>query len=118
MDGGLYIAVFYLPRKRRITVGRLGTFVFMPGWYLYAGSAKKNLSARLNRHSLKDKPLRWHIDYLSVKAEMAGAVVIAEGSLTECEIARELECLYEPKIKGFGASDCRCRGHLFYAAEL
>ena len=118
MDSGLYIAVFHLPKRRRITVGKLGTFVFQPGWYLYAGSAKKNLSARLNRHGLNDKPLRWHIDYLSVKAEMVGTVNISTGQYTECQVAEELGNMFELKVPGFGASDCRCDGHLFYVEEF
>lgn len=118
MDSGLYIAIFKLHKKCRITVGKLGTYSFQSGWYFYAGSAKKNLIARLDRHSIKDKPLRWHIDYLSVKAEMIGAIIIPTGLYTECEVAEELEQLFELEISGFGASDCKCQGHLFYAEEF
>ena len=36
----------------------------------------------------------------------------------ECEVAKELGKMFELAIPGFGASDCRCVGHLFYALEL
>ena len=71
-DGGLYVAVFHLPRPARIRVGRLGTFDFPAGRYYYVGTAQRNRDARLGRHARKSKPLRWHIDYLSARATMLG----------------------------------------------
>jgi sugar fermentation stimulation protein A len=114
----VYIAVFYLPIGQHITVGQLGRFLFRQGVYLYVGSAQRNLSARLERHSKKTKRLRWHIDYLSTKAEMLGAMTIAGSRTRECELAKELAGMYELAIPHFGASDCRCGGHLFYTSEL
>lgn len=117
-DGGVYIAVFFLAKARSVSVGKLGKFYFRPGIYFYAGSAQRNLSARLERHGRKSKPLRWHIDYLSVQAEMFGAIVVAGPRQRECELAKELAGLFESAAPGFGASDCRCGGHLFYAPQL
>ncbi len=114
---GTYIAVFDLPERRRIQVGKLGCFWFEPGLYLYVGSAQRNLSARLKRHARKDKPLRWHIDYLSNRAVMVGAMIVPGPREQECETARELRRMYELAVPGFGASDCRCGGHLFYDGE-
>ncbi len=118
LDSGVYIAVFHLARARDISVGKLGRFYFRPGVYFYAGSAQRNLSARLERHGKKSKPLRWHIDYLSVRAEMLGAIVVAAPRQRECELAKELAGMFESAAPGFGASDCRCEGHLFYAPQL
>ena len=118
MDSGVYIAVFGLRRARRLRVGALGRFRFAPGVYLYVGSAQRNLAARLDRHGRKDKPLRWHIDYLSSAAEMLGAMVFAGGRPRECALAEELSRGYARPVPRFGASDCRCGGHLFYAPEL
>ena len=53
-----------LTRPVTITVGRLGKFQFPAGQYVYTGSAKRNLEARIRRHLSKHKKLRWHIDYL------------------------------------------------------
>ena len=115
MDAGVYIAVFRLSRARRIRVGRLGDFAFPRGLYYYVGSAQRNLQARIERHSRQDKPLRWHVDYLSREAKMLGAILVTGDKSRECELAAELTRLLPRHVPGFGASDCRCGGHLFYA---
>jgi hypothetical protein len=51
-----------LRRPLDIEVGRLGVCRFPAGVYVYTGSAKRNLEARIARHCRKDKTLRWHID--------------------------------------------------------
>ncbi|MDT8301258.1 MAG: GIY-YIG nuclease family protein [Sedimentisphaerales bacterium] len=118
MDSGIYIAIFNLPKTGRITVGKPGTFNFRKGFYFYVGSAQRNLSARLARHARKKKPLRWHIDYLSTKAKMLGAITIGGPRETECQVAKKLGNMFESAVPGFGASDCRCGGHLFYVKDL
>jgi len=114
---GVYIAVFRLERGRRIRVGALGEFDFPAGLYFYVGSAQRNLPARLARHERRRKPLRWHIDYLSTKSRMLGAVVIPAKREMECRLAACLERRLARVCDGFGASDCRCAGHLFYASD-
>jgi sugar fermentation stimulation protein A len=118
LETGTYIAVFALSRRRRIQVGKFGCFWFEPGLYLYAGSAQRNLSARLARHARRVKPLRWHIDYLSTKGMMIGAMIVPGSRERECELAGELRHMYELTVPGFEASDCRCGGHLFYTTRL
>ena len=117
-DTGVYIAVFYLPEAQDISIGRLGRFHFQRGYYFYAGSAQRNLAARLERHGRRTKTMRWHVDYLSVRAEMLGAITIAGTRDRECELAKELAGICERAAPGFGASDCRCGGHLFYAPRM
>ena len=118
VNGGIYIAVFLLPKAQTIAVGKLGQVPFRKGTYFYVGSAQRNLSARLARHNRREKPLRWHIDYISSKAEMLGAITIAAGREYECKIAKELGAIFEIAVPNFGASDCRCGGHLFYCANF
>jgi sugar fermentation stimulation protein A len=117
-NSGVYIAVFHLPKKRGICVGRLRKIHLRRGIYFYVGSAQRNLSARLERHSRKAKTLRWHIDYLSAKTEMLGAVIIPGPRTKECELVKKLGKVFDMAVPGFGASDCRCGGHLFYSAAL
>jgi sugar fermentation stimulation protein A len=117
-DSGIYIAIFYMPEDQEIHVGRLGSFYFREGIYFYVGSARRNMSARLERHSKKNKPLNWHIDYLSNKSDMLGAIVIPGQQTHECEVACELGKMFELPVSGFGASDCNCTGHLFYSPQL
>ncbi len=117
-DAGVYIAVFYMLKDRKIQIGRFGRFRFLQGVYLYVGSAQRNLSARIERHNRKKKTLRWHIDYLSAQAEMFGAIIIPGPREFECQLAKELGGIYKLAVPGFGASDCRCAGHLFYVKDL
>ncbi len=118
MNGGLYIAIFQLPSKQTLRVGKWREVCFPPGYYLYVGSAQKNLSARIARHARQEKSVRWHIDYLSVHATMLGAICISGRKQDECEIAAQLARLYDLAVPGFGSSDCRCAGHLFYSQDL
>ena len=118
MNSGVYIVVLYLPKGQHIHVGKLGLFCFRQGFYFYAGSAQRNLSVRLERHNQKKKTLRWHIDYLSARSEMFGAITIPGPRELECQLAKRLAEMFDPSIPGFGASDCRCGGHLFYSREF
>lgn len=117
MDGGLYIAVFELAAGGRLRVGRLGRFRFERGVYLYVGSAQRNRAARLARHARRRKVLRWHIDYLSARARMLGAILVPGGRDGECRLAAAVARRYPRAVPGFGASDCRCGGHLFFAGR-
>ena len=114
MDSGLYIAVFTLPERRHLRIGALGNFAFQAGVYLYVGSAQRNLTARIERHGRHDKPFRWHIDYLSAKARMLGAILVPGPLRHECRLARKVAALFPRPVPGFGSSDCNCKGHLFY----
>jgi sugar fermentation stimulation protein A len=111
--GGVYIAFFHLAHARRIRVGQLGTIAFAPGLYAYVGTAQRNLLARLSRHGRRRKPLKWHIDHLSVRAKMIGAIVIEGPKSLECRLATALTHDGAEPIRGFGCTDCRCRSHLF-----
>ena len=94
-----------------ITVGRFGCFEFISGNYIYSGSARKNLLARVNRHLKRQKKLRWHIDYL-LSAPAVDIVKVVISTLPECElVAAGGGRIIVP---GFGASDCRsgCGSHL------
>lgn len=100
-------------------VGRLGTFRF-DGVHLYIGSAQGpgGLEKRIARHravASGDIPTRhWHIDYLlgiSPRLDVLGAETADPKA--ECALAQELARRAERIIDGFGASDCRCRSHLF-----
>jgi sugar fermentation stimulation protein A len=115
VDSGVYIAVFRVDRRLRTRVGHLGGCTFKRDVYLYVGSAQRNLRARLARHARRDKPLRWHIDFLSAQAIMLGAAMYPGPKSRECELADWLRGRLATAIPRFGSSDCRCPGHLFYA---
>lgn len=96
-----------------ITIGRFGTYLFPAGDYVYTGSARRNLEARIARHHRKDKKLRWHIDYLLASPE-ASIIHVARFTQVECAI-NQLQ-VGSILIRGLGASDCHagCGSHLKY----
>lgn len=96
-----------------ITVGGLGRHDFPAGWYVYTGSAKRNIDARVRRHLSRAKRLHWHIDYLLAAPEAQVAHTTLHHT-EECRLnARTPGCV---PVSGFGAGDCRagCGGHLKY----
>jgi sugar fermentation stimulation protein A len=117
-NGGNYLILLELPEDRDIEVGALGIIPFRAGWYVYAGSARKNLSQRINRHLRRQrKQKHWHMDYLTPWAGKMKALPIQSYRNLECPLARDMEKLGGQGIAGFGASDCKCGSHLFYFEE-
>lgn len=114
---GNYLLILHLARDCSIEVGALGATLFREGYYIYVGSAQKNLSQRMNRHLRKRKQCFWHIDYLRAVADSCFAVAIRSSENLEHDLACELEKITSWWIPGFGASDCRCPSHLFGLAE-
>ncbi|MCX7673300.1 MAG: GIY-YIG nuclease family protein [Thiobacillaceae bacterium] len=102
--------------RQRIRIGRLGTFDFPAGRYLYTGSARRALEARLARHLRPHKRLHWHIDYLLAAAGVA-VLAVRRSTLPECHLCqRSGGAVIAP---GFGASDCRagCGSHLRFHGD-
>jgi len=118
-DGGLYVLLIRLPRRRRIRIGRLGVIDFDAGWYLYIGSAQRNRAARLARHARRAKRLHWHVDYLLAAARLAATFEVAGDGEAECHLAAHLSAALglPRRPPRMGASDCRCGGHVLYAAK-
>ena len=56
--------------------------------------------------------------WLSARARMLGAILVPGGQPGECRLAAKLARHCARAVPGFGASDCRCGGHLFYAERL
>jgi sugar fermentation stimulation protein A len=112
-DCGNYILIFHLKRPSRISAGGLGTVTFQKGYYLYVGSARKNLQRRIERHRRHRKNLFWHIDYLREKAEFIHALPVRSRKQLECEIASSLQKITQRSEQDFGSSDCNCSSHLF-----
>lgn len=98
-------------RPLRLRVGRLGEVELPAGDYLYTGSAKRNMDARIARHLRRVKPLRWHIDYLTVHPDVT-VVDVKRSVLPECALNQIVAG--EVVVPGFGSSDCRhgCGSHL------
>ncbi len=116
MQPGTYVLVLKVERSLRLRVGALGTFAFPAGYYLYVGSALNGLTGRLRRHLRREKPPRWHIDYLRRHADLIEIWYTVSDVRLECRWAAAARALPGASLPAphFGASDCACRAHLVY----
>ena len=115
---GTYVLAITLGADTEIQVGALGNLSFSKGMYCYVGSAMGGLDQRLRRHLSKDKIMKWHADYLTVRADECRAYISYPDFVPECDLAAMAEsCGMEPSFKGFGCSDCGCRTHLFRCTD-
>ena len=118
MNGGPGTDISYqlfieVTRPVQCRVGQLGVIRFPAGSYVYTGSARRGLEARLARHARKAKSLRWHIDYL-LATPCVRIVWIERSAVSECCLNRSVAgVIVAPR---FGASDCTsgCGSHLMY----
>ena len=104
---------FILKQTLVIEIGKLGRFKFPAGEYVYTGSAKRNIDARISRHLSKRKKLRWHIDYL-LAASHAKIIRVDVFDIEECVVNKDAEG--QILVLRFGATDCKngCGSHLKY----
>ena len=107
----LYAVFLTLPEDTTIQIGALGTFNFPQGNYVYIGSAKKNIVKRTGRHYEKNKKKRWHLDYFRPFCDITEIQSFKEEA-GECALAARFSKQGAIVVNRFGASDCRCPGHL------
>jgi len=121
MTKGTYILCMRLDEQREITIGKLGTFLFPAGYYLYVGSAlgPGGLEARLAHHLAsqlaRERPY-WHIDYLLPYVRLVEVWSVTSDQRLECRLAQMVLGMPGAQVvaPGFGSSDCRCPTHLVY----
>jgi len=117
-DPGTYALIISSSSKEIINVGKLGKLKLQKGYYVYVGSALDpgGLKARIKYHNrLSTKP-HWHIDYLKpfVKiTEVWYSDDIHSNEHNWANIFINYSDAFIP-LNRFGASDCKCKSHLFY----
>lgn len=115
-DGGIYQLLLSLEADLTVTIGRLGAVELPAGWYVYTGSMRRGLAHRLARHQRRDKPLRWHIDYLTTLAPPVATRWWPLDGTSDQECRTHATLAAHPGVtlpaRGFGSSDCRCAAHL------
>lgn len=116
-DRGAYLGIFRMRKRCHLDVGSLGNITVEPGYYVYVGSAMRNLDARMARHRRQRKRMHWHVDYLRAKAEVIDILPVRSSQRQECAIAAGAAALMTPVQPGFGCSDCGCGTHLFFAPD-
>ena len=124
---GSYILVIRVKTHCKIITKSKRKFSFLPGLYLYTGSAKgigsTSLGWRLRRHLQSSFGFchapTWHVDFLlkNSSSEVLCIIVFIPGSqLSECELIKRLKHILKGAeiVEGFGSSDCsaNCGGHL------
>jgi len=112
---GSYILIIELPEEQMITIGSRKAICFPRGCYAYVGSAMGRFKPRLSYHLKGNKKPCWHIDYLLAKASITDIILCETKERIECTIAQALKGQFDT-IPGFGASDCKCNSHLFFAS--
>ena len=121
-SSGGYVLALFAAAAASVHAGALGERLLNAGVYLYVGSAfgPGGIKARLSRHLLGAQTRRWHVDYLRRHMPPMAAWYQPQ--------TRPLEHLWAQVLgagrgitvawPGFGASDCRCDTHLFYASVM
>ena len=142
-DSGVYVMVMHLDHDLDLEIGSKGMMHFKKGYYMYVGSAKANLTKRIERHKRKRKNMHWHLDYFRGHCEMIAGVPICTSGLpleswslthepypsmpsmpdpdievsVECALADAVGAIAEWEVPKFGSSDCYCTSHLFGMME-
>ena len=116
---GTYALVLALDKETAITVGKLASFSFPPGYYLYVGSAQGGLTSRVRRHIRGGKKLHWHIDYLRQEAKVVEVWYLVSDERLECRWYQAAAAMPQAQVPlaGFGSSGCGCHSHLLYFAS-
>lgn len=119
-SGGIYNLIIQLSKDKEIKIGRLGTFIFPEGFYVYTGSAQNGLERRINRHLSSSKKFHWHIDYLLSYARTIKVLKYFRGRKDECRLNRMIGkgTGAFTIVRKFGSSDCNCRTHLHYFKDI
>jgi Uri superfamily endonuclease len=117
---GTYALVLALDRETVITVGKLVTFSFHPGYYIYIGSALGGVLPRVRRHIRRDKKLHWHIDYLTREAGVVEVWYLFSEERLECSWYQTVSHMPQAcvPVAGFGSSGCRCHSHLVHFSSM
>ncbi|MEJ2012048.1 MAG: GIY-YIG nuclease family protein [Anaerolineales bacterium] len=120
-EPGTYLLDIQLRRPIILSPGRLGTFEFEAGQYLYIGSARGagGVRARLRRHQAlaKTNVRHWHVDDLLAAGDLRGSWWTNANGANECAWAELLGGYGAREPVGFGSSDCRCAGHLVFMSS-
>lgn len=116
-DTGSYLLVMRIEKEEEIRLGNDRVIKLDKGFYIYIGSAMKNLTKRIERHKRNRKTLHWHIDYLREKAPIHATFTIRSSERLECELAGAIKKITDIEVPRFGSSDCNCTTHLYGMKE-
>ena len=115
---GTYALILNSSNHVNILVGKIGGIKLHPGFYVYIGSAfgPGGLLARIRHHKRITQKPRWHIDYLRLFTNLKNVWFTYDSQHREhqwVQLLKDSPGGFVP-LKGFGASDCNCKSHLFF----
>ena len=110
---GDYLLILRMNETKDVEIGKMGKIRFPKGYYVYTGSAAKNLDQRMARHRRLRKGMHWHIDWLRQEADWVGCIPVRTAEDLEHRLAEAVSLIADWQIPGFGCTDCRCPSHLF-----
>ncbi len=108
MNKGSYFLLIELKEGNVIDYGKNSEY-FRKGFYIYIGSAMKNLRQRVDRHiCYKNSGFKkhWHIDSLLERGEIVTTMVIPSDIRHEEDFSIMISKICIP-VKNFGATDCK-----------
>ena len=119
-QAGTYIFLLRSRIQTSLPIGKLGVLNLRLGIYLYVGSAQGpgGLRGRLSHHLRGASKPHWHIDYLRQSTVPAALWWQISPQRLEHDWANALGQEFDIAMPRFGASDCRCASHLFFARRL
>jgi len=106
------VLIIDVPATFTTRIGAKGERTLEKGQYAYVGSAQGGIRQRVIRHLRTKKRHHWHIDYVLDHATIEIIYYMGSEKSEECRLASLLQRHLSP-VPGIGASDCRCRSHLF-----
>jgi len=121
MPKGIYSLIIMLENDQYIEIGKLGTYFFKKGYYVYNGSALGGFG-RVKYHLKKNKNKRWHIDYFLDKSKIIKIITSEVKKNYEHDISKSLASKNDAEIPvmKFGSSDCNkgCPSHFVYFKKI
>ncbi len=119
--GGAYLVHLRVVAPIELSIGALGMHSIPAGDYVYVGSARRGIDARVARHErlarTKTGKTHWHIDFLLVHPHCRLTRIEIFRGAEECLISRSVSLRKGARapVTGFGSSDCRtgCIAHLY-----
>jgi len=114
LGSGVYALLIHCREGGEYQVGGLGSLRFEAGYYVYVGRAMRGLFARVRRHLLRPRRVRWHVDWLTSRGEFAPMTAVV--GRTDDPRMEELlaEEIGGDPVRGFGCSDSHTETHLKY----
>ncbi|HPE68545.1 MAG TPA: GIY-YIG nuclease family protein [Thermotogota bacterium] len=120
INAGSYLLLIELTENHTIQFGKHRR-LFGKGYYVYVGSAMRNLRQRISRHWMYGEGeyhKHWHVDSILDSGEVLASVAFPSDVRREEELSLMVS-RFGRAIPNFGASDCkRTRSNLYSLVDL